>query len=183
MSQTPDCPVRLLPVKAHQRPTLESLMQTYLHELSAFAEIPTNADGLYEVPYLKRYFTAPDRWPLLIDVGAGEGEQTKGEQTKCGHVGGFVLVRQEHDPGTGHAAMEVAEFFVLNQWRRQGVGTRSAAAVWHKFPGHWHLQVLQDNTSALKFWRRTIADVDQQFTETAPSRKTKFQIRFEFQVG
>ena len=100
MSQTPDCPVRLLPVKAHQRPTLESLMQTYLHELSAFAEIPTNADGLYEVPYLKRYFTAPDRWPLLIDVGAGEGEQTKGEQTKgAGMSGGLSSSGRSTTPG------------------------------------------------------------------------------------
>ena len=53
---------------------------------------------------------------------------------------------------------DVAEFFVLRQHRRSGVGRRAAALLFRAFPTRWTVRVLARNARALAFWRETLRE-------------------------
>jgi predicted acetyltransferase len=127
-----------------QRALLERLLQLYLHDFSEFAPRHTSygevdAEGLFPYPPgLDTYWQEPDREPLLIRAD--------------GAVAGFVLVNRWSalDRPLDRA---VAEFFVLRKYRRAGVGTRAAHAVFRRHPGRWEVAVAAYNPAALQFWR------------------------------
>jgi predicted acetyltransferase len=70
-------------------------------------------------------------------------------------TGSTLEVREvpKEDPGTH----DVAEFFVLRQYRRLGVGRRAAHLLWKHLPGNWTVRVSQGNRGALDFWRHAVA--------------------------
>ena len=76
----------------------------------------------------------------------------------AGRPAGFALVRDLPSVG-GVATREMAEFFVLRTYRRRGVGTRVARALFAHFPGQWELSVLTWNVTARPFWRHLIRRV------------------------
>jgi predicted acetyltransferase len=51
----------------------------------------------------------------------------------------------------------IAEFFVLRKYRHCGVGRAAAFAVFDRFPGHWEVSQIAENSPAQQFWRRIIA--------------------------
>ena len=143
---------------------IENLMQDYLGELSGFTDDLSQSDGRYRYPYLSHYWDDPERYPFLI--------------TLDNQPVGFVLVRKDRDPGNGSERMEVAEFFVTEDNRRNGLGTRCALKVFGEFPGRWRVCVLTGNKPAHEFWRDVIRGVDPEFTEDTPSLETNDQTVF-----
>lgn len=128
--------------KQREAPILENLLQLYLHDFSEFEGIEIGEDGRYQYPYLGHYWEDPARYPFLIRVD--------------GQLAGFALLRVESDPMSGQQAMDVAEFFVLRSYRRQGIGARAAQRLWDLFPGQWHIRVLNSNQVGYSFWKETI---------------------------
>jgi len=90
------------------KPTLWRLLQLYLHDFSEFLPTDLGPDGEFEYPYFDAYWTELGRAPLVIEAG--------------GHLAGFALVRSG-------VPNDLAEFFVLRRYRRQGVGRQAVAAV------------------------------------------------------
>lgn len=74
-----------------------------------------------------------------------------------GRPAGFALVRERAD-FAGAGVREISEFFVLRKYRRRGVGTRAARALFARFPGPWEIAVLAWNP-ARRFWRDLIRRV------------------------
>jgi predicted acetyltransferase len=68
-------------------------------------------------------------------------------------VAGFALVR--HDHSDGHR--EVGEIYVVDRWRRQGIGSAFARQLLARYPGPWKLHALADNRGAVAFWRRALS--------------------------
>ena len=118
-----------------ERPVLRRLLQLYLHDLSEFARTDVDDDGEYDYAYLDNYWTNPERHPFLIRVS--------------GRWAGFALVR-----ACPH--WDMAEFFVVRKYRRQGVGRTAARAVFASFPGRWEVRQLRTNEAATTFWRSAI---------------------------
>jgi len=52
---------------------------------------------------------------------------------------------------------DMAEFFVVRRYRRQGIGKQIAHERWTTFPGMWEVRVMQSNVSACLFWARVIS--------------------------
>ena len=50
----------------------------------------------------------------------------------------------------------MAEFFVMRKYRRTGVGTDAARAIFERFPGAWQVREEEANVGAIHFWRRAI---------------------------
>ena len=46
--------------------------------------------------------------------------------------------------------------FVLRKYRRAGIGTIAARALFARFPGRWQVRQLAMNAAATAFWRRAI---------------------------
>ena len=75
-----------------------------------------------------------------------------------GRPAGFALVRELRAVGD-LPTREMAEFFVLRAYRRRGIGTHVARALFARFPGRWELSILSWNVTAQPFWRRVIRRV------------------------
>jgi len=139
--------VTLDPATTADAVLLSNLLELYIHDLSdVFPSVKLGVDGRFGYSKLPLYWSEPDRrFAFIIKVD--------------GQAAGFVLATRgspvTEDPGT----FDVAEFFVIRQYRRSGVGRRAAQLLWSHLPGKWTVRVSKGNPSALGFWRRTIAHV------------------------
>ena len=66
-------------------------------------------------------------------------------------------MKKEPGASSDEAVWDMAEFFILRGYRRRGVGTAAAHAVWKHFPGRWQVRVMESNTPAQRFWARAIS--------------------------
>ena len=120
---------------ANDHSVFERLLELYRYDFSVFDGADVDARGVYGYPYLDWYWVEPERHAFLVRVD--------------GRVAGFALVRA----GDPH---DMAEFFVMRKYRRDGTGTRVARNVFARFPGNWQVRQLRTNEPAQRFWRRAI---------------------------
>jgi predicted acetyltransferase len=104
--------------------------------------------------YFDHYWTDPDRHPLFIRVDS--------------RLAGFALVAA----GEPH---DMAEFFVMRKYRRAGVGTEAARAIFERFPGPWQVRQEDANVDAISFWRSAIpVPFDESRWEKGPVQRFTF---------
>jgi predicted acetyltransferase len=125
---------------------LSNLLELYIHDLSkVFPSVELGIDGRFGYPKLPLYWSEHERrFAFLIKCNA--------------RVAGFVLVTCGSPVSDDPDTFDVAEFFVMRQYRHCGVGRQAANLLWGRRPGKWTVRVSQGNRSALDFWRRTIAN-------------------------
>jgi predicted acetyltransferase len=128
--------VAIDPVAFADKDVLRHLLELYLHDFSEFDGRDLGPHGTYGYRYLNHYWTEPDRFPFFIRSG--------------GQLAGFALIRFID------GSADMAEFFVMRKYRRQGVGTEAARMLFDRFPGRWDIRELSTNTPAQKFWRTVI---------------------------
>ena len=149
------------PIPYSGRSVLRNLIELYLHDASEFDPRDVNEHGLFGYRYVDHYWAEPGRWPFFIRVD--------------GTLAGFALVREES------GVFDMAEFFVLRRYRRQGVGEAAARQTFGRFPGLWQVRQLAANTAAIAFWRGVIGRYAGDF-EDATGDKGPVQ-RFEARSG
>lgn len=121
-----------------------NLMQLYTYELSFFEDDTTNFNlldnGLYSMSkYIELYWKEEKRHPYIL---------------KCdGKLAGFVLERFNENNMN-----EIAEFFVLNRYRKLGAGTFMANEMFKRYKGKWEIRTLLKNKRAQEFWRKVIKE-------------------------
>ncbi|MCB1646020.1 MAG: GNAT family N-acetyltransferase [Pseudomonadales bacterium] len=139
--------------KKSEQPVVEALLQLYLYDFTEFENLPINDRGRFDYPYLPHYWEDPSRYPFLF--------------RHDGKLSGFALLRYDTDPVNGQQTMEMAEFFVLKNQRRQGIGEAAARRLFDLFPGKWVVRVLKSNRAAYSFWKQLIsAYTKDQFMES-----------------
>lgn len=130
-----------------ERPVLDNMLQLYIHDFSELhAGTPRcdlSADGRYhaDIP-LGAWWQAPDHIPLLLRVD--------------GKLAGFALLNAASHNGAP-VDRNMAEFFVLRKYRRTGIGTAAAHAIFSRYPGRWEAAVMRTNTGARRFWEACIS--------------------------
>ena len=130
-----------------ERPLIEGLFQFYIHDFSELFPDATvgwefDATGRFG-PYehMASYWRDVDRRPYLIEAD--------------GRAAGFALVNAHSHRGEpiDHA---MAEFFVVRQFRRSGVGHQAARAIFTANPGRWELAIAAPNAAARAFWPKAV---------------------------
>jgi predicted acetyltransferase len=112
--------------------------------VSRYGEV--GPDGRYTYEGLDSYWRADGRVPLTVQADR--------------RLAGFILVNR-WSALDRQLDYSVAEFFVLRKYRRIGVGSRAAKALFERWPGCWEVPVAWYNKPALSFWRKAIpASVD-----------------------
>lgn len=130
-----------------ERPVLENLLQLYIHDFSELfagsSRGDLEADGRYhaDIP-IADWWREPGHVPLLMRMN--------------GRIAGFALLNGNSHVG-GSIDWNIAEFFVVRKYRRQGVGRAAAHALFDRYPGRWEAAVMRANTGAHGFWQLTIA--------------------------
>jgi predicted acetyltransferase len=127
--------VRVVPATIDDKPTVLELLQLYMYDFSEFQGWDLADRGRYEHRSFDNWWTDADRHPFLIRAD--------------GRLAGMAMVQA----GAPH---DMAEFFVLRKYRRDGVGSRAARTVFAMFPGEWQVRQIAANTGATAFWRRII---------------------------
>lgn len=135
--------VNVSPAAYQEKSIIRNLMQFYLYEFSSMGDLEIDATGQFNYRFLDHYWLEPGRHPYLIRV--------------AGRLGGFVLLKRgtyfPHQLESEQQGMQVAEFFVLKTFRRQGVGTKAALDLFPQFPGRWEIAQEPGNHAGQAFWR------------------------------
>jgi predicted acetyltransferase len=140
-------PVTVDLATADETELLLNLWQIYMKGLAEFRDSEVQADGRYRDDRLRTYLAYEEHWPFLI---RSEGE-----------IVGLALVRKSK-PET----YVIGEFFILPEFRRNGVGGSAVSEILQKFAGNWEIPFQNENSKAAAFWRRTIPELGYEATET-----------------
>ena len=126
------------PASEADRVVVRNLLQLHLHDLSAVpGQLPgptdVNEEGLFEFPNFEIYWCDDRGLPFLITVDD--------------RIGGFVLAYRHSED-----RYSILEFFVLNRYRRKGVGTEAAIQLLASFHGECEIAFSNENEPAVQFW-------------------------------
>ncbi len=101
------------------------------------------ADGKFGYTNLPLYWTEENRHAFLIHVDR--------------KLAGLAMVKRGSDLSNHSGVWDLAEFFIVRGYRRRGIGTVAAHALWSRFPGSWEVRVMKANPSAYRFWQHAIS--------------------------
>jgi len=132
--------IELVPQERSQ--VIRHLMQFYLYDFTKYLNIDVDLNGIFpEYPGLESFWTEEGRkFAFLI--------------TSDGVPAGFALV--EKQPGNKENDYYLTEFFVMQKYRRSGVGTWAAHELFNRFSGRWKVTQVRSNVIAQAFWRKVI---------------------------
>ena len=156
----------LLEVQEKDKDVIYNLMQLYTYELSFFEDETTNFqlldNGMFKLSkYIDLYWTEEGRHPYILKFD--------------GKLAGFVLERYNED-----GMNEIAEFFVLNKYRKLGAGTFMANELFKKYKGKWEIRTLLKNERAQEFWRKVVKSASNGIYEEHLIRNnTRYAFYFE----
>ena len=138
------------------REWIRAVYRDYLSELSASKSGLFPALGEWparEDEFLAGWFNDPSARPFVI---LADGQRA-----------GFALVARPPEFPRRTADYRMAEFYVVQEARRRGVGAGAAALLFTRFAGQWEVVEDEYNRPALAFWRRVIGrHCDGRYTET-----------------
>jgi predicted acetyltransferase len=143
LADTPLAQVDVVPAIAEQQSILASLLELYAHDFSEFNNTRIGPDGKFGYKNLSLYWTESGRHPFLVRVDK--------------NLAGLVLLKRGSEISGNKNVWDIAEFFVLRGYRRNGIGTHIAHELWRRFPGSWEIRVMQSNVPAGQFWARAIS--------------------------
>jgi predicted acetyltransferase len=143
---TPD----IVPVTLAGKADLWAMFQRYGAELMPMTT-GKPVEGELPYPPFDNYWREDKHWPFWA--------MRNGERI------GFALIRfaPEHD------AMQIAEFYILPEHRRDGAGLSFARALMQRYAGPWKMRQMAVNKPAVAFWRKVAEPYG--FTEAAYTDK------------
>ena len=138
--------VRLDAAMSSHAVLLSNLLELYIHDMSAaFPNIEIDSGGRFGYPKLPLYWSEPNkRFAFVISLND--------------RVAGFVLATRCSPIANDPEDLDVAEFFVLRQYRRRDVGRQAAILLWNRIPGKWTVRVSEGNSGGIAFWREVVSD-------------------------
>lgn len=134
--------VTLSPVTPQEEPLFARLMQLYAYEFSDMLGLDVGEDGCFPAGVPRATAAEPWRHTLLLRVDD--------------RPGGFAILDERSRLTGATDVADVAEFFVMRRYRRQGVGSIAAMQAFAMFPRRWEVRQIAANTAATVFWRRVI---------------------------
>ena len=134
--------IELVAVERKDAATLGNLFELYAHDFSELLPLDVGDDGRFGVTEARQGWDDAGSYALFIRADR--------------KLAGFAIVHRGSRVTDAPDVMDVAEFFVLRRWRRLGVGTRAAHAMFRRHAGNWEVRVREGNPAALAFWPRAI---------------------------
>ncbi|MDO1584573.1 GNAT family N-acetyltransferase [Rhizobium oryzicola] len=124
-------------VTQSEKAELRKLLADHLATMNAYADVGP------DYRFFDLYWTETQtRWPFWI--------------CRDGAIAGFALINTWSPSGLG-TDYSMAEFYIVPEARRQGLGAQALLALTQQHPGRWEFGVLEKNAPALAFWPKAIA--------------------------
>ena len=121
--------ITLKEIELEKKDILNNLMQLYLHNISL--SFPMNFDsntGMYGYDDIEKYFENDNNKAFLILIDLSDEKNI------------------------------VQEMFILNNYKRKGVGKTAVSTLFDKFRGNWEIKSLPCSESAEKFWISSVKE-------------------------
>ena len=136
----------------HSPPDRAWIQKTYAEYLEELSSLSMNTGifpvagefGEREPELLARWFADDSSHPLII--------------LKNDKPVGFALVSRPPRHQRDSIDFRLAEFFVVADQRRLGIGKEAAALIFNRFGGTWEVNEFQYNKPAIRFWRSVVSD-------------------------
>lgn len=138
-------PVTVAAASDEYRSTFEHLVQLYLHDLSGVGGWDVRDDGTFGNEVLAGCWSDSRRYPYLLRVDDA--------------LAGFAIVDRGSHVSDRQDVCDMAEFFVLNRWRRAGIGRSAARQLFAEFGGDWEVRPFPGYAPAQKFWASVCTEV------------------------
>lgn len=134
--------VEVLQALMTDKTVIKNLVQFYIYDFTEYTNERINEQGTYPIlSDLHKYWENYDGYNAYLVKANGE-------------IAGFVLVKQLED----ERSHKLAHFFILRKYRRAGVGTQAARAIFSSVTGKWELNQLENNYPAISFWNRVLTE-------------------------
>lgn len=131
--------IKLKEISLNKKNILDNLIQLYLHDISL--DFPIDFDsstGLYKYDNIKKYFKNENNKAFFI--------------LNNKEIVGFILLDFSIDK------IIIQEMFILNNYRRMGIGKIAVNLIFDKFKGIWEIKSLPCSINAERFWTSTIKE-------------------------
>jgi predicted acetyltransferase len=125
---------------------LANLLQLYLHDITSenFSGIEMDEKGLYPYP-IDGYFGNDECIPYFIKLDT--------------EIVGFVLIEKpylvlekEND------SYCISEMFIMNKYKRKGIGKNVALQLFKKHIGKWEIGTLPNSKEVTLFWENVVSE-------------------------
>jgi predicted acetyltransferase len=149
------------PASKKEKPVIFRLLQPYVEELSHFPDDnPDYKDenGIYPCAYLDSYWQENGKYAYIL-----YGDKK---------LAGFALVIKEGEN------WEMAEFYVLPEFRRHGLGSACALDIFRKHPGEWRIGFNKHNEASRAIWQGLAERLSKRDIFTGESDTSHDYIRF-----
>ena len=137
--------IEIIEAQKKDVPVVNNLFRLYYYDLSTVTGWNCPESGLFEgyaFGNLFQFCNDDDKYAFVVRVDR--------------HLAGFVLI---DNVGVNTLVdYNVAEFFILQKYRRIGAGTYVALNIFDKFRGNWEVMQAPDHKAAQAFWRKVIAE-------------------------
>lgn len=145
-----------------EKSVLRNLLAAYLSELSEYGDVEI------AYPYFDAYWNEGEcRWPYVIY----DSDQ----------LVGFAFVNTFSPSGRG-TDFSFAEFYIVPDARRHGIGRDAAKAILTAHSGVWELSVMSPNAPAQRFWPNAIGAAQvRQYERIEHEQETIYRFRIEDQ--
>lgn len=131
--------ITLKKIELEKKHILDNLMQLYLHNISLSFPIDFDSNtGIYKYDDLEKYFENDNNRAFFI--------------LKEKEIAGFMLIDFTDEKNV------VQEIFVLNNYKRKGVGKIAVSMLFDKFKGNWKIKLLPCSENAEKFWISSVKE-------------------------
>lgn len=133
-------------IENKDKQVLVNLFQLYLHDITKSLSMDVNSHGLFEYNEIDLYFlNDEDRKPYFIYVDD--------------KIAGFVLVDKEFLVlDKKENTYDISEFFILNSYKRKGIGKKVAKEIFDMHRGSWEVRPVPRSDEAFSFWKNIIEE-------------------------
>lgn len=123
--------ITLKKIELEKKHILDNLMQLYLHNICLSFPIDFDSNtGIYKYDDIEKYFENDNNKAFFI--------------LKEKEIAGFMLIDFTDEKNV------VQEIFVLNNYKRKGVGKITVSMLFDKFKGNWEIKSLPCSENAEK---------------------------------
>lgn len=159
-----DHKISVVEVCKQDKKILFNLMQLYQYDFAEIEGNDCNSKGLFEYNYLNSYWEEDTRHPFLIKYK--------------NKIAGLALVNRFSELGQINIH-SIAEFFILRNYRQQGIGLLASVEIIKKFSGQWEISQTYKNHVAQVFWLKVVRHlVGNDFKQTDLAGKEKIVLSF-----
>ena len=130
----------LVNVDKQDKEKLYRLLQYAMYDGSQYIDNDINMDCIFEYKWFDNYFTDSDRNAYFIK--------------KDNSYLGMVMVNENLK--FQQNGKSIAEFLIMQKYRRHHIGKKVAYEIFDKFKGNWEVQPMENNPIAYSFWKNVI---------------------------